>query len=58
MTQDEIVVTLLHGVIAQMEPEHQKQIRDYAAELRAKVAENPYLGVAIGLVGAEIAAMP
>jgi hypothetical protein len=56
MTQDEIVVTMLHGVIAQMEPEQQKQIRDYAAELRAKVADNPTLAVAIGLVCAEIAA--
>lgn len=56
MTQDQIVVTLLNGVIAQMEPEQQKQIHDYAAELRAKVAENPTLAVAIGLVGAEIAA--
>jgi hypothetical protein len=58
MTQDQIVVTLLNGVIAQMPPEEEKQIRDYAEELRAKVAENPYLAVAIGLVGAEIAAQP
>jgi hypothetical protein len=56
MTEEQMVLTMLHGVIAQMEPDQQKQINDFAAELRAKIGGNKILAIAVGLVGAEFAA--
>jgi hypothetical protein len=55
MTAEQVVLTMIRGVIAELPTEQQAQVKECAAELRATIAKyRDYGTMAIGLVGAEM----
>jgi hypothetical protein len=54
MTAEQVVLTMIRGVIAELPTEQQAQVKECADKLRAAIAEYGENGtVAMALVGAE-----
>lgn len=54
LTQDQQTLLMIKGAIADLPDTQRKAVNELAKELIGKIQDNPILGMAIALVGAEL----